>query len=178
MKLTRLLGPSTSETQQPFSTSTSVWFTLSLCVICLGITAMLGFVGQCAMELPYHLSGKMAIATVGNYGSRENTANPVTISSVDVTVYYFTKEKPNHITAAKLKSVERLPQDARDALWSTGQILVVYVPEHTDEVMPKAVLDSAGQEIKSGVLGGSGIALPGIGMLLWLKKEGRLQPWW
>src|SRR5512138_2487917 len=103
---------------QPFSTSTSVWFTLSLCSICLGLTAILGFVGQCTLELPYHLSGKETIATVGNYGMRENTANPVVIRSADVTVYYFTQEQSEHIVSSKLRGVERLPRDVQDALGS------------------------------------------------------------
>ncbi len=161
-----------------FSASTSIWFTLSLFSISIGLIIMLGFVGQCALELPYHLSGKEALATIGDRGVSENNTGPLPVRSAQVTVYYFTQEQPEHITSSQLRAVERLPQDVQDALWSGAQIRVVYVPGKTDQVLPKAVLANAGQEIKSGVLGGSAIALPGIGIAIWLKKTGRLKPWW
>ncbi|MCS7283098.1 MAG: hypothetical protein RMK65_10995 [Anaerolineae bacterium] len=55
-----------------------------------------------------------------------------------------------------------------------AEVRVVYLPDRTDEVMPREVLDRAGEEIATGLLGGLGIAFPGAVLLFWLKKSGRL----
>jgi hypothetical protein len=157
---------------QTFSTSTSLLFTLSLMSICIGLTAAVGFVGQCTLELPYHLYGKEATATVGNRWVDEDNTGPLPVRSAGITVYYFVgDESARHLVASRLRGVERL---AHDNLEAGSHISVVYVPGNTDEVMPKEVLGRARAEIRSGLLGGLAIALPGIGLLVWLKRTRRL----
>lgn len=41
--------------EQPFSTSTTLLLTLSVFLIGIGLAVVVGFVGQVAAELPYHL---------------------------------------------------------------------------------------------------------------------------
>jgi hypothetical protein len=161
----------TDASREPFSASTTILFTLAWMSVCIGLTAMVGFVGQCTLELPYHLFGKEATATVGNQWDTVDYSHDVPISSTEVTVYYFTEEQPQHLTASRLRGVERLPyHNLRDG----SQIQIVYLANNSDEVMPKEVLSNAGHEIGMGVLGGLGIALPGALLLWWLKRSGWL----
>lgn len=150
--------------------TTLLLLTLSLMLICTGLTAAVAFVGQILVERPYHLYGREAIAVVGATSGELDTTREVPIRYTEVTVYYF-REDLQRVVSARLRGASRLKHDN---LQPGMEVQVVYLPNRTDEVMPREVLDRAGEEIASGLLGGSAIAFPGAVLLFWLKRSGRL----
>lgn len=163
-------NPAPSWDRPTFSTATSLWLTLSLMLIGIGLTAAVAFVGQTLVEWPYHLYGRETVAVVGGRWEELDTAREVPIRYTEVTVYYF-REDLQRVVSARLREAARLKQNN---LVPGAEVRVVYLPDRIDEVMPREVLDSAGKEIVSGLLGGLAIAFPGTVLLFWLKKSGRL----
>lgn len=163
-------NPTPSWDRPTFSTATSLLLTLSLMLIGIGLTAAVAFVGQTLVEWPYHLYGRETDAVVGGRREELDTAREVPVRYTEVTVYYF-REDLQRVVSARLRGAARLKQNN---LVPGAKVRVVYLPDRTDEVMPREVLDSAGKEIATGLLGGLAIAFPGAVLLFWLKKSGRL----
>ncbi len=156
-----------------FSTSTALLLTLSIFLVGIGLAIVGGFVGQVALELPYHLRGREATAIVGsqweemdfNYAVRYNV----------VMVYYFCEEEQG-VVAARLRGAARLPEG--EPLEPGAEVRIVYLPDRPDEVMPAAVLERAGEEIGQALAVGLGLLIaPGAGLFYWLKRSGRLDNW-
>lgn len=162
--------PSFSWDRPVLPTATLLLLTLALMLVGTGLTAAVAFVGQTLSEWPYHLYGQEAIAVVGATSEELDTTREVPIRYTEVTVYYF-HEDLQRVVSARLRGAVRMKHDN---LQPGMEVQVVYLPNRTDEVMPREVLDRAGEEIASGLLGGSAIAFPGAALLFWLKRSGRL----
>lgn len=164
-------GPPMPYDGPTFSTSTSLLFTLALGLIGIGLTVALCFTGQSVGELPYRLYGREATAVVGDRWVETDFSREVPIRFLRVTVYYF-REDQQRVVSARLRGAERLEEDN---LVPGTKVQVVYLPDRTDEVMPKEVAEQVGEEIAANLFRGLGIAFLGAVLLFWLIRSGRLK---
>lgn len=164
-------GPPIPYDGPTFSTSTSLLLTLALGLIGIGLTAAICFTGQSVGELPYRLYGREATAVVGDRWVETDFSREVPIRSLRVTVYYF-REDQQRVVSARLRGAERLKEDN---LVPGAEVQVVYLPDRTDEVMPKEIAGQVGEEIAANLFRGLGIAFPGAVLLFWLIRSGRLK---
>lgn len=156
--------------EQTFSTSTTLLLTLSIFLIGIGLAVVLGFVGQVALELPYHLRGRETTAIVGSQWQEMDFNYAVRLDRV--MVFYFCEEE-QQVIAAHLRGASRLT--GSETLEAGEKFFIVYLPDRPDEVMPTAVLERAGEEIGQALLVGLGLLIaPGMGLFYRLKRSGRL----
>lgn len=152
--------PSRSWAEPTFSLSTSLFLTLTIFLIGIGLAIVVGFVGQVVVELPYHLRGRQATAIIGNQWEEMDFNYAVRYNVI--MVYYFCEEE-QRVVAAQLRGAARLPKG--ENLETGAEILIVYLPDRPEEVMPAAVLARAGEEISQALLVGLGLLItPGGGL--------------
>jgi len=144
------------------SNSSTLLLALSILLIGAGLAASLGFAGQCALELPYHLYGKETSAIVGSTGILEEA---------EITVYYYSEEQPGQMLSSNLRGASRMPQGSPA---QGARINIVYIPGKSEEVMPLEVVQRAGQEVLRGLVVGGALILPGLAIWFWLKNSGRM----